>query len=144
MIVFLSFPSSLSCSRASTLICNYLYIFLLTFFLYTQLGAPTSTFHDDVPKILFLDRLRRFSSSQDGKSPTFLCEWKTSGFFMDFLLFAFLILSTVFLRSFHVHSPSVRWMVMPPKPHGNFFNFPFKFFHVFFSRGKQTFMSSFG
>lgn len=41
MIVFLSLPSSLSCTQASTLSRNYLYL-LDSSFIYTNLGAPSS------------------------------------------------------------------------------------------------------
>lgn len=142
MIVFLSLPSSLSCTRASTLICNYLYF---PSHLFTHLGAPASTFHDDASKVLFLDRSRHFSSSQDGKSPTFLCAWRRAAFFYGF--------STLRVSNFVNSFPTFLFFTLPPplldatrKTTWKNFQFSIQIhsrFSSLFSGGKQTFVQSF-
>lgn len=117
MIVCLSLPSSLSCTQASTLICNYLY------FIYTVWCTKHASSMMMFSNFLFLDCSRRvfFFQLRNEKFPTLEEE-------PEFLWISFSrasnFVNEIFPSSFH--SPFV---TRCQKPHGNVF--PLKFFHVF-------------
>lgn len=115
MIVFLSLPSSLLCTRASTLICNYLYS--LAYTKNTRLGAPRHTFHDDA-RLMFYFCLKTFLVFFFWFHSAFPSRWKKN-LRLDsrvlvwwwaardgFSSFYRLILSTFLV---HIHSLFVTW-----------------------------------
>lgn len=115
MIVFLSLPSSLLCTQASTLICNYLY------FLYTHLGAPTVLSMTMLlmfyfwPKTFFFFRLLAvfFFEMENLALDIALWAWRWKAFVMDLRCSRVSNFVNEFLASTPLRSvlPSTAWKI---------------------------------